>query len=100
MKAALEKKDPYSHGISPLHRRERDKAFKDIGEFFQSVAHHNRTPNSDQFQESLGSFESLLISYLSPVTVDQQKEILAIIGKVPNSDSENRLKGSLKNVEF
>jgi hypothetical protein len=96
MKAALEKRDPYSQGISPVHRRERDKAFKDVGEFFQSVAHHNRTPTTDQFQESLGSFESLLISYLSPVTVDQQKEILAIIGKVPNSDSENRLNDLLR----
>lgn len=47
--AALEKKDPYNHGISPLHRRERDKAFKDIGEFFQSVAHHNRTTWSERY---------------------------------------------------
>jgi hypothetical protein len=96
MKAALEKRDPYSEIISPVHRRERDKAFKEVGDFFQSVAHHHRTPTSDQFQEILGSFESLLISYLSPVTVDQQKEILAIIGKVPNSDSENRLNDLLR----
>jgi hypothetical protein len=96
MKSALELKDPYSPGISPVHRRERDKEFKRVGDFFQKVAHHNSIPSHETFCENLESFEDLLISYLSPVTATQQKEILKIIDAAPTVKEEERLNHLLR----
>lgn len=95
MRSALELRDPYSHGISPVHRRERDKEFRNLGDFFQNVAHHNSTPTHETFLENLESFENLLISYLSPVTGAQQKEILEVIESPPNHEKEARLNALL-----
>ena len=72
-------------------RASRDKAFADTIAYFEKVTHHKLTPNKQEFLTKLFDFERLIISYLSPVTAEQQKEILNIIGNPPNEDSEKRM---------
>jgi hypothetical protein len=91
LKAALERRDPHSARISPVHRKARDKVFRQVVEYFQKIAHHNASPDREEFLKNLALFEDLIRSYLSPVTVEQQIEILALIGVAPTAESQQRL---------
>ncbi|MEN3943243.1 hypothetical protein WJU23_18230 [Prosthecobacter sp. SYSU 5D2] len=91
LKAALEMRDPYSKGIAPEHRKARDRAFKSLGEYFQNVAHHNTLAEQSDFNSKIASFEDILISYLTPVSVAQQNEILKIIECPSTTTAEERL---------
>lgn len=76
---ALAGTDPHAAFLPQDWRKERDRAFKKVTEFFQSVTHHGRAPTETEFREQLESFEFLLLNYLTPCTAPQQKELLALI---------------------
>jgi hypothetical protein len=82
---ALVSSDPQAEMIAKQFRDERDKAFEDIGRFFQNVAHHNHVTTEAEFRAKLELFESLLLNYLTPRTADQQQELLALMAGPPDS---------------
>jgi|GEM_PF-2042408 len=84
---ALTKQDPGSNDLPETFRKQRDKAFKLLGEYFQNVAHHNKQTTQSDFCQKLQEFEAILIAYLMPVTSRQQREILQIISNSPDDSA-------------
>jgi hypothetical protein len=89
---AFSKHHPKAELQAELLRKARDDEFKDTIDFFQGVAHHNIHPSKEAFQAKLSLFEQLIISYLSPATAEQQREITDIIQNPGDKESEERLK--------
>ena len=92
LKLALISKDPLREMLPQDLQRQRDQTFKKLGEFFQNVAHHNHTPTEPDFLERVATFERLLLHYLTPVSAEQQTEILDMIEQAPSQHSKARLK--------
>jgi hypothetical protein len=78
-KLALTWSDPQAEFMSKEHRYARDKAFEEVGSFFQAVTHHKRIVDEFDFRKKLEFFESLLLNFLTPCTAAQQKELIALI---------------------
>jgi len=89
---AFSKHHPSAELQAELLRKDKDDEFKDTVSFFQGVAHHNIHPSKEDFQAKLSLFEQLIISYLSPATAEQQREITGIIQNPGDKESEVRLK--------
>ena len=88
---ALAATDPQADFLSKDWRNDRDKAFEDLVNFFQNVAHHNHLADETKFREKLELFESLLLNYLTPCTEAQQKELQELMTGPANSETFARV---------
>jgi hypothetical protein len=88
---ALTARDPLEGLLPASLRRERDRLFKELSNFFQAVTHHGRFPSEPEFIENLNAFENLLCQYLTPVSAEQQLEISNIIAQEPSVERKARL---------
>jgi hypothetical protein len=89
---ALSTKDPGSNELPEFFRIARTKAFQALGKYFEKAAHHNHVPSEADFRLKLQEFEAILINYLTPVTSQQQREILEIISCSPDATTISALR--------
>ena len=93
---ALTATDPQADFLSKDWRKERDKTFEELYDFFQNVAHHNHLATENELKDKLELFESLLLNFLTPCTADQQKKLLELMAAPANSETFAKVSGLIK----
>jgi hypothetical protein len=78
--AVLRTIDPANRQLPRLLEERNVATWNEMRQFFQSVAHHGKTPAQVDFDKSVETLERFLLERLAPRTFDDFAEIDAILG--------------------
>lgn len=100
IQAAIAELDPMvdqlDSQILQIRQRKRDERH-DLWKGLESFAHHNRSPNVEEFEEYLRTLERIILDHLAPATEQDQHEIQSILRL--SEKSEDDVKRMLSLVE-
>lgn len=84
--------DPLSNRLgTDIRKKKRDK-FHQLWGKFESIVHHQHSPDEKEFDQYMGEFEDVVWGILSPETAQNQLEILSILNRQNRtSDDTERL---------
>ena len=80
--------DPLVHQLDKSIQESKLDQILQVWQELEQIAHHRRTPQASEFEESLRSLEAIILDLLAPKTAQDQNEIQSILSQTCRSNED------------